>query len=109
MSGIHLDETILSLSGGGNVEPQEYKLKTIACSRCSEKINPDAKYCGRCALPVNIIKEYTREEDLEDENRTLRERVDLIQEKMNAMYESQKEITDLLKEPTKLLAILGEK
>lgn len=109
MSGIHLDETILSLSGGGKVEPQEYKLKTIACSRCSEKISPGAKYCGRCALPVNIIKEYTREEDLEDENRTLRERVDLIQEKMNAMYESQKEITDLLKEPTKLLAILGEK
>jgi len=107
MSGIHLDETILSLSEGGMVEPQEYKLKTVVCSRCSEKISPGAKYCGRCALPVDFLKEYTLEENLEKENKTLRERVDLMQEKMTAIYESQKEISELLKEPSKLMAILS--
>jgi hypothetical protein len=32
-----------------------------------------------------------------------------MQERMTAIYESQKEITDLLKEPAKLMAILSEK
>jgi hypothetical protein len=41
-----------------------------------------------------------------DEDRTLRVRVDLIQEKMTALLESQKEITDRLKDPAKLKAIL---
>jgi hypothetical protein len=90
MSGIQLDETILSLSEGGKVQPQEYKLKSVICSRYSEKVSPDAKYCGRCALPVNLFEEYTREQGLENENRTLKERVDLLQEGMTAICESQK-------------------
>jgi site-specific recombinase XerD len=105
MSGIHLDEAIMSLSEGGRVEPQEYKLKTIICTRCSEKISPGANYCVKCALPVNFLEKYAHEADLKEENRILKERVDM-HEKMTAIQESQKEITNLLKEPAKLMAIL---
>jgi site-specific recombinase XerD len=107
MSGIHLDDAILSLSEGGKVEPQDYKLKTIVCTRCSYKISPGANYCGTCALPVNLREEYTREVDRDEENRILKERLDVMQAKMTAMQESQRELTDLLKEPTKLMAILN--
>jgi site-specific recombinase XerD len=108
MSGIHLDDAIISLSEGGKVQPQEYKLKTITCTRCSEKISPGANYCFRCALPVSLIEDYKHEMDLKEENRILKERIDLMQEKMTAIQESQKEITDLLKEPEKLMAILSQ-
>ena len=109
MSGIHLDEAIIALSDGGKVQLQEYKLKTMTCTRCSEKISPGANYCGRCALPVNLLEEYTHEVDLKEENRILKEKVDLMYEKMIAMEESQREFTDLLREPKKLMAILTER
>jgi ribosomal protein L40E len=85
MSGIHLDDSIISLNRNGKVEPQEYKLKTITCTRCSEKISPGANYCGRCALSVSLLREYTREVDLKEENRILKERVDLMQEKLTGV------------------------
>jgi integrase/recombinase XerD len=109
MSGIRLDDAISSLSEGGKIQPQEYKLKTVTCTRCSEKISPGANYCGRCALPVNLLEEYTHEVDQKEENGALREKLDIMQEKLTAMQESQKEITDLLKKPKKLMAILSQK
>ena len=109
MSDIHLDEAIMSLSDGGKVQSQEYKLKTVTCTRCSEKTSPGANYCGRCALPIDLLEKYTHEIDLKEENRILKKRVDLMQEKLSAVQESQKELADLLKEPQKLLAIIGEK
>lgn len=109
MSGIRLDDSIISLSEGGKVQPQEYKLKTISCTRCSDKISPGANYCRTCALPVKFLEEYTHEVDLKEENRILKERVDLMEQKMTAIHESQKEFTDLLTEPEKLMAVFNGK
>jgi predicted amidophosphoribosyltransferase len=86
MSGIHLDETILSLSEGGKVEPQEYKLKTIICTRCSEKISPGLNYCGKCALPVNLSEEYLQERNIQKENMELREEIRSVREYMNRQF-----------------------
>jgi site-specific recombinase XerD len=108
MSGIHLDDAIISLSEGGKVQPQEYKLKTITCTRCSAKISPGANYCITCGLPVNLLEEYLEDRDLKEENRILKEKVDVMQEKMILIQESQKEIMDHLKEPQKLMAILNK-
>jgi integrase/recombinase XerD len=86
MSGIHLDDMIRSLSEGGKVEPQEYKLKTITCTRCLEKISPGANYCGRCALPVSLAEEYLQERKLEKENMELREEIRSVREHMNQQF-----------------------
>ncbi|HZI71185.1 MAG TPA: hypothetical protein VFD60_08495 [Nitrososphaeraceae archaeon] len=49
----------------------DYKLKSIHCKRCDETESPSMNFCARYALPVNLSSEYTREEDLEKENKYL--------------------------------------
>ena len=47
-------------------------------------------FCSKCALPVNINGEYTREMELENENKELRERLDqgmkALREKMTQQF-----------------------
>ncbi len=83
-------------------------------------------FCSRCALPVNLNNEYTKEMELENENRILKEKynendytvkakltkkdeeIKLMKEQMESMQQAQKEIMVLLKDPAKLLEALKE-
>ena len=75
LSGKDVDNALIALSEGlGQPRIEEYKLKSIICKRCSESISPGMNFCSRCALPVNLSNEYTREMELENENKILKEK-----------------------------------
>jgi predicted amidophosphoribosyltransferase len=98
LSGKDIDTALLGLAEGVNAKPDEYKLKSLKCKRCSESISPTMNFCSKCALPVNINDEYTREMELENENRELREKLDqgikTIREEMK--LEMRNEIAQLM-------------
>jgi integrase/recombinase XerD len=76
LSGKDVDATLLALTEGGYMKTDEYKLRSLICKRCSETISPAMNFCSKCSLPVNLNNEYTREMELESENRELREKLD---------------------------------
>jgi integrase/recombinase XerD len=106
LSGKDVDSPLFALNEGGQVKEDNYKMKTLKCKRCSETISPSGvNFCPKCALPINLNNEYTREMELEKENATLKEDMSILRGEFKATQESQKEILDLLKDP-KLMAIL---
>src|SRR5439155_25865604 len=69
LSGKDVDNALLALSEGGEIKTEQYKLKNLICKRCSETISSAGmNFCPRCALPINLNNEYTREMELEEEN-----------------------------------------
>jgi integrase/recombinase XerD len=87
LSGKDVDGTLLALTDGEQMNTNEYKLKSLKCQRCSEIISPTMNFCSRCALPISLNNEYTREMELENENRELREKLD---QGMKSMREEMK-------------------
>lgn len=85
LSGKDLDNALISINEGGQVKvEEEYKLKCVKCKRCAENISPTMNFCSRCALPVNLNNEYTRETELENENKMFEEK---YEHDMNSMRE----------------------
>jgi hypothetical protein len=64
----------LAINQEGQIKKEEYKLKSLKCIRCSEAISPGMNFCSKCSLPVNLNNEYTREMELEQENKILKEK-----------------------------------
>jgi integrase/recombinase XerD len=73
LSGKDLDNTLLSISEGKQVitKQAEYLLKIATCNRCAETLSPSQKFCGRCGLTTTLAEQYTKEMDLERENKEL--------------------------------------
>jgi integrase/recombinase XerD len=84
--GKDLDGTLFALTKEGNVKPKEYEFKSLKCVRCSENITPGSNFCGKCSLPINSSNEYTREIDLEKENKDLKREVESIRQDMNEKF-----------------------
>jgi integrase/recombinase XerD len=74
LSGKDVDSALFALNEGGQMNMEEHKLKSVKCKRCSESISPTMNFCSKCALPTNMNNEYTREMDLENENRELNQK-----------------------------------
>ena len=75
LSSKDVDNALIALNEGkGQSRIEEYKLKSIICKRCSETISIGMNFCSRCALPVNLDNEFTREMELENENKILKEK-----------------------------------
>ena len=113
LSGKDLDNTLLSIGQGKQIQHEEYQLKTIKCNRCSETlISPTMQFCGRCGLPTKISEQYTKEIDLENENNQLKLEIASIRQEMNQkmtmLIDSHKEILECLKYPDKLTLISKE-
>ena len=66
LSGRDVDNALLELQGLKTQATNESKLKLKICPRCDERNSPDAKYCKRCALTLDV-------ETLEWENRMMDE------------------------------------
>ncbi|MEI7960920.1 MAG: site-specific integrase [archaeon] len=65
LSGRNVDDAILMVNGLKPKEDvKESKLKPRTCSRCNEKNPPNASYCYKCAMPLNI--ETVQKEVLEN-------------------------------------------
>src|SRR5215204_3725212 len=98
LSGKDVDKALIALNEGGQAKVEEYKLKSLICKRCSESISIGMNFCSKCALPVNLDNEFTREMELENENKILKEKYErdmkTIHEKMRD--EMKKQITELM-------------
>jgi hypothetical protein len=87
LSGKDVDNALIALNeGGGQTRAEEYKLKSIVCKRCSESISPGMNFCSKCSLPVNLNNEYTREMELENENRDLKLTIRSIHEEVDQQF-----------------------
>lgn len=55
LSGRDVDKALLRIHGlAGQEEKEEEKLKIIKCQRCGEKNAPIAKFCQKCASPLDV-------------------------------------------------------
>ena len=86
LSGKDLDSTLLALSQEGSTRVEEYGFKSLKCIRCSEDIVPGSNFCGKCSLPINTGSRYTRDMDLENENKNLKLEVESIRWEMNKQF-----------------------
>jgi hypothetical protein len=66
-------------------------------------------FCSRCALPLNLNNEYTRETELENENRQLKEKYEQdmksMREEMNQQFS---QIMSMIQQNPKLAHIKPE-
>ncbi len=76
LSGRDVDNALLELHGLRSPTQNEPKIKLKICPRCNEHNSPDAKYCKRCALTLDI-------EIMEWENKMMN---DLIKQPRVANY-----------------------
>ena len=83
LSGKDVDKALIALNEGGQAKVEEYKLKSLICKRCSESISIGMNFCSKCALPTNLNNEYTREMELEEENRSLKQDMKAMREEMS--------------------------
>ena len=61
-------------------------MKTRKCNRCTETISPSQQFCGRCGLSTTLIEQYTKEMDLEKENKELKQQIQMVKEEMNNKF-----------------------
>jgi integrase/recombinase XerD len=107
LSGKDVDNALIALNeGGGQIKTEEYKLKSIICKRCSESISIGMNFCSKCALPVNLDHEYTREMELQNENKILKEKYEkdmkAMREEMNQQFS---QIMSMIQQNPKLAQI----
>jgi integrase/recombinase XerD len=91
LSGKDVDNALLALNEGGEIKTEQYKLKNLTCKRCSETISSAGmNFCPRCALPINLNNQYTREMELEEENKILKEKyehsIKAVREEMHQQF-----------------------
>jgi hypothetical protein len=102
--GNESSESLLEAYGittkGQQVDPLKYK----QCPNCNEPNKPDSKFCAKCRMVLT----YDTYNDTMEENMNKDKEILNLKERMNAMQESQKEILDLLKDPTKLVEALKQ-
>ena len=105
LSGKDLDSTLLALHKEGNARLEEYQFKPLKCIRCSEDIIPGSNFCNKCSLPINTNDEYTREMDLEKENKDLKLEVESIRQEMNKQFS---QVMSLIQQNPRLAQIKPE-
>ena len=105
LSGKDLDSTLLALSQEGSTRVEEYGFKSLKCIRCSEDIVPGSNFCGKCSLPINTGSRYTREMDLENENKNLKLEVESIRWEMNKQFS---EIMSMIQQNPQLAQVKPE-
>jgi site-specific recombinase XerD len=87
MSGKDLDYKLISISEGRPVKQEDESiLKVRKCNRCTETLSPTQQFCGRCGLSTILEAQYTKEMNLEKENRELRQQIQIVQEEMNNKF-----------------------
>ena len=79
-------------------------LRPKQCPNCDEPNKPDSKFCAKCrmVLTYDAYSETIEGKDQKDNE------IQRLKEQMISMQDSQKEILDLLKDPSKLIQILKE-
>lgn len=99
--GNDLKQKILSYNGIVPTEELHKKQSILACPRCTLVNTVENKYCSKCSYPL-VPSAY--DEIKEEEERRLKKMEEQIQELM----QSRKEILECMKYPEKLLKIASE-
>ena len=88
LSGKDVDNALIALNEKeGQIKIEDYKLRNSKCKRCSDNISPGSNFCTRCGMPINLSDEYTREMDLEKENRSLKFQVESLRKEMEDKFQ----------------------
>jgi hypothetical protein len=99
LSGKDLDNTLIAISEEGKqvtTKQTEYLLKTRKCNRCAETlISPTQQFCGRCGLTTALAEQYTKELDLERENKELKKLQEKQKQKDNDIEELKRSVAFL--------------
>ena len=83
LSGKDLDNTLLSIGQGRQIQQDDYQLKTLKCNRCCEILSPTQQFCSRCGLVSDLSEQYSLENKIVKENHELKQQVQSIREEMN--------------------------
>jgi integrase/recombinase XerD len=103
--GDESSESLLEAYGIITKDQQELDpLKPKQCPNCSEPNKPDSKFCVKCRMVLT----YDAYSETMEENMNKDKEILNLKERMNVMQESQKEILELLNDPTKLLEALKQ-
>lgn len=107
LSGKDVDNVLIAINELGKERAkEEYHLKPAKCIRCAEALSPTMNFCSRCSLPVGTTKTLTREMELEQENKELKERydrdMDSIRHEMDQKFTT---ILSMIKENPKLVQV----
>jgi hypothetical protein len=100
--GNESNESLLEAYGIVASGQQIDRLRPKQCPSCSEPNKPDSKFCAKCRMVLTYDAYNETIEEKQDKDEEVRS----LKEKMLLMQESQKEILDLLKDPSKLLDFL---
>ena len=91
------------LAHNGIIPPQELKeLSVLTCSRCNLVNALENMYCSKCSYPL-IPTAYDKIKESEEI------RIKKMEEQIQMLIESQKEIVELLKYPDQLVEIAQDK
>jgi len=86
LSGKDVDNILISLNENGKVVQDEYLIKPLKCIKCGESISPGSNFCGKCALPIKLSEQVLKDNDLEEENKILNEKLQKIESDMNDKF-----------------------
>jgi integrase/recombinase XerD len=64
LTGKDLDNTLLSIGQGRQLQHQEYQLQSRKCNRCSENLSPTQQFCSRCGLSCDLSQQYSLEKSI---------------------------------------------
>jgi ribosomal protein S27AE len=113
LSEKELDNTLLSIGQGKQIQQEEYQLKTSKYRRCSEILRPNQHFCSRCGLMTKHAEQYATETKLQQENIELKSPIKSIREEMNAkinlLIQTQNDLMQILKYPKKLAELAETK
>jgi hypothetical protein len=103
--GNESNESLLEAYGIISKEGQSVDiLKPKQCPNCNEPNKPDSKFCAKCrmVLTYDAYNEAVEEKEVKDKE------IEELKTQVATIQEAQKELLDLLKEPSKLLTVLNK-
>lgn len=96
LSGRDVDSAILMINGLKPKEDiKESKLKPRACSRCEERNPPNASYCFKCAMPLDVDTVQKEELEKKIKDKALLEYMKEPDGFFERMYDMEKQLRDL--------------
>jgi integrase/recombinase XerD len=100
-----IDNKIVSLYKGKEVEPPKPALLPIKCPKCGYENTPGMRYCGRCGSPLNPEEI----EKVSVEAQKIKEYVEIINELTESMKQLKRKVNELKRDYLKLKESIQEK
>jgi len=100
-----IDQKIVSLYKGKEVEPPKPALLPIKCPKCGYENTPGMRYCGRCGSPLNPEEI----EKVSVEAQKIKEYEEIINELTESMKQLKRKVNELKRDYLKLKESIQQK